>query len=110
MTPFAVDVAKWGEMTIFEQMGNIYSEVGRSFNAIRKNNLEDRDFAVVRAIDLFDATVVGLVKIKSPKTKEVLRAKDQFLTHVYDPHSTEDQRRSLEQYFLYFAIAARSNR
>lgn len=107
---YQIDQARWAKMNIFEQMGNIYSEVGRTFNSIRRNNVVDRDFASARAIDLFDATVTALVEQKSPKTKEVLRAKDQFLQAVYGDHSSEDELQSLDKYFLQFAIAARLNR
>lgn len=107
---FHIDQARWAKMTIFEQMGNIYSEVGRTFNSMRRKNNVDRDFASARAIDLFDATVTALVQQKSAKTKEVLRAKDQFLNAVYGDNVTEDELQSLDGYFLQFAIAARLNR
>lgn len=107
---YVIDQARWAKMTIFEQMGNIYSEVGRTFNSVRRNNNVDRDFASARAIDLFDATVVALLQQKSFKTKEVLRAKDQFLNAVYGDNVTEDEFQSLDKYFLQFAIAARLNR
>jgi hypothetical protein len=56
-------------------------------------------------LDLFDATVESLVSVKSHRTKEVLRARDQFLQALFvcnDP--------TIETYFIQFAIAARINR
>jgi hypothetical protein len=56
-------------------------------------------------LDLFDATVELLVRNKSHRTKEVLRARDQFLQALFvadDP--------SIETWFMQFAIAARLNR
>ncbi|HEU5187571.1 MAG TPA: hypothetical protein VFT87_03640, partial [Candidatus Saccharimonadales bacterium] len=76
---YAVDRKRWASMSIFEQMGNISSEVGRSIIAKRRNNQEDCNYAVIRALDLFDATVDDLIKQKSSRVKEVLRAKDQYL-------------------------------
>jgi hypothetical protein len=107
---YAIDQNRWRSLSIFEQMGNIYSEVGRSFNAQRKGNNADMQAATARAIELFDATAGGLVVSKSPKSKEVLRAKEQFLAIVNDKNASEKSRQSLERYFMQFAIVARLNR
>lgn len=100
---YAVDRAKWARMDIFNQMGNIYSEVGRSF----KSTGQDREQAMARAIDLFDATAAALASSKSPKLKEVLRAKEEYLRVVTDTSSTQADRQSLDSYFMHFAVAAR---
>ena len=97
-------------MSIFEQMGNIYSEVGRSIIAKQQNKQQDCDYAVVRALDLFDATVDDLVRQKSPRTREVLRAKDEYLHSIYDQHTTPDTFVDIDRYFMQFAVAARLNR
>jgi len=105
----AVDRKRWAAMSIFEQMGNIYSEVGRSLNAKRQNRSQDCEHAVIRALDLFDATVDTLIQRKSVRVKEVLRAKDQFLHAIYDKKSTPGDIASIDRYFLQYAIAARLN-
>lgn len=105
MSSYQVDRLKWSKMSIFEQMGNIYSEVGRSFNANRSNNIKQRDEAVTRALDLFDATVEGLISQNSPRSKEVLRSKDQFLQVIYG----DLDEAGVDRYFLQYAIAARKN-
>lgn len=100
---YAVNRDRWNQLSIFEQIGNIGSEVGRTLQLKRKG--QDFQAALIRTLDLFDATVEPLVKIKSHRTKEVLRARDQFLQALFvsdDP--------SLETWFLHFAIAARLNR
>lgn len=107
---YTVDRKRWAAMNIFEQMGNIYSEVGRSIIAKKHNKQQDCDFAVVRALDLFDATVDDLVKQKSPRTKEVLRAKDQYLHAIYDQPVKSDAFPDIDRYFLQYAIAARLHR
>lgn len=107
MTDYMVDRERWAHMNIFEQMGNIYSEVGRSFNAKRGGKLENETLAAARAIDLFDATVATLIKKKSVKAREVLRAKDQFLSNLYGKEFDDKDASSLEKYFLEFATAAR---
>lgn len=107
---YAVDQSKWAALTIFEQMGNIYSEVGRSFNAKKHNNDYDRDQAMSRAIDLFDATTAVLIAKKSPKSKEVLRAKEEYLGALISNDTTSLEIQNLDRYFMQFAIAARMNR
>jgi hypothetical protein len=106
MSDFAVDRKKWATMTIFEQMGNIYSEIGRSFSAKRRGDTESAQTAAIRAIDLFDATTDDLITKKSVKAKEVLRSKDQYLNIFYGD-STIQEEQSLDKYFMQFALAAR---
>jgi len=101
--PYIMNRERWNRMPIFEQLGNIGSEVGRTLKLKRQG--EDFEPALIRALDLFDATIEGLVAVKSHRAKEVLRAKEQFLMAVYD---REDP--SIEDYFMQFAIAARNSR
>ncbi len=101
------DVEKWHKMTIFAQMGNIGSEVGRAANAYNNNDASFQA-ATKRALDLFDATVTGLVSIKSPRTKEVLLARESFTSQYFSDEPAVDP--SLEQYFMQFAIADRLQR
>lgn len=100
---YSVDQLKWAKLDIFNQMGNIYSDVGRSF----KSSGNDRDLAIARAIDLFDATALALSRAKSPKLREVLRAKEEYLRLVTAPDAPDAAKQSLENYFMKFAIAAR---
>lgn len=108
--PYTIDRSRWAEMTLFEQMGNIGSEVGRSFNAKRRNNDAEKLRAIERAIDLFDATLEVLIACRSPRAKEILRAKEVYLLAVLDENGSIESERSLERYFMQFAIAARLNR
>lgn len=107
---YIVNKTKWAKLDIFNQMGNIYSEVGRSFKTQGQDNSSDHDAAVTRAIELFDVTVELLTDIKSPKAREVLRAKEQFLEVVMNTRATQESIQSLDRYFMQFAIAARLNR
>jgi hypothetical protein len=106
---YVVDQDCWSRMSIFEQMGNISSEVGRSFSAKRRGDELDCQQAVARAIDLFDATVSQLIASKSPRSKEVLRAKESFLAAIFGKTQQSDDQ-NLERYFMQYAIASRLNR
>lgn len=109
-TNYKIDLVKWSKLDIFNQMGNIYSEVGRSFKYGRQARTELRDEAVARAIDLFDATIQAQVEAKSPKAREVLLAKEQFLATITNVNASQESINSLDRYFMQFAIAARLNR
>jgi hypothetical protein len=104
---YGVDQTKWAKLDIFNQMGNIYSEVGRSFKTIGQVGSPSHNAAVSRAIDLFDATIQSQIAAKSPRAKEVLRAKEQFLLMVNDSNASPLAINSLERYFMQFAVAAR---
>lgn len=105
MNNYGVDRQKWSQLTIFEQMGNIYSEIGRTFSAKERGDLAGAEAAAVRAFDLFDATCEQLVVKKSPKLKEVLRSREQFATDFMEQENTH-----VDRYFMQFAIAARIQR
>ena len=97
-------------MSLFDQMGNISSEVGRAINAKKQNNIENMDSAIIRALDLFDATTDVLVSIKSIKVKEVLRSKDQFLTIINENNPSIKELHRIDKYFTQYAIVARLNK
>ncbi len=105
MSSHEFDKAKWQSFTIFEQMGNIGSEVGRALSAKRRGDEVAMNGAFYRGLDLFDATAEKLVRDKSPRLKEVLRARDQFSQAVL---TTDDP--DLETYFMEFAVVARAGR
>lgn len=107
---YKVDRNRWAKLSIIDQMGNISSEVGRSFNARRQGQAENENLAMVRALDLFDATIDGLVASKSIRSKEVLRSKDQYLSALLNPNFDENAGASIEKYFMQFAIASRLNK
>ncbi len=97
---YTVDRERWNRLSIFDQLGNIGSEVGRTLRLKR----EGKDFqgALIRALDLFDATTEPLIQQKSHRSKEVLRARDQFLLALFERDDP-----SIEKWFMQFAIAAR---
>ncbi len=102
MNSYQVDRQKWQALGIFEQMGNIYSEVGRTLAAKQRGDAEAAAAAAVRAFDLFDATSEGLAAQRSPKLSEVLRAREQFAA-AFTGSADQD----LGAYFVHFAVAAR---
>jgi hypothetical protein len=108
MSEHVFDQAKWQAMSIFAQMGNIGSEVGRAAKAYSTNDVASFEGATKRALDLFDATCAVLVTQKSPRLKEVLLARDQFTSQYFSDIPYVDS--GLETYFMQFAIADRMTR
>lgn len=107
---YSVDLENWSRQNIFEQLGNVSSEVGRSIQSKRLGDNEKAEQAMIRALDLFDATVSGLIKKRSPQAKEVLRAREEYLRILYSADATAKALDDINKYFLQFAIAARINR
>ena len=107
---YQVNRDRWKQFTLFEQMGNIGSEVGRTLSAGRRGDSEAVHNAMVRALDLFEATAQILALARSPRLKEVLRAKDQYLNTVLNQEFNTPNAYSLEQYFTNYALAARAGR
>ena len=103
MKLYAVNRKRWQNLTLFEQMGNIGSEVGRTFHA--KQRGERYQEAMARALDLFDATVAAKGRT-SAQLKEILRAKEEYLSAI----ENQNKQPAVEKYFMDFAIAARLNK
>lgn len=109
MSSYAMDRNTWAQYDIFEQMGNIGSEVGRSIKAHRAGKAERESRAIDRALDLFDATIECLVKQQAPhRAREVILAREQF-TDLFWGNAFERDADALERYFMGFARAARTN-
>ncbi len=104
MSSYTIDREHWKQLTFLEQMGNISSEVGRSINAKRKGQDRRAESAVERALDLFSATAEMLAEEKSPRLKEVLRARNEYLRLFYDGTFEKDAAQ-IEKYFHQFAVA-----
>ncbi len=106
MPTYEVDRDEWARRSIFDQMGNIGSEVGRAIAAHRRGNAKREAKAVDRAFDLFDATIACLVQQRSPRAREVLVARDEF-AKLFFGDSFDRDADALERYFAAFAVAAR---
>lgn len=106
MAEHVFDRQKWNAMTIFEQMGNIASEVGRALAAKRQGDQQRLRGALYRGLDLFDATADAWAGQKSPRVREILRAREFFVEAV----TTSKDDSSIESYFMQYAIAARLHR
>ena len=106
MSSHVFDREQWAQMTMFEQMGNIGSEVGRALSAKRRGKEKWMQSAFYRGLDLFDETARLWSKSQPARLRELLYAREQFTRSII----TDDEDSTLEQYFLQFAIAARRDK
>ncbi|MDP3785459.1 MAG: hypothetical protein Q8R12_05405 [bacterium] len=96
---------RWQEFSLFEQLGNVGSEVGR---AAKWQGRDDKIFqgAVERALDLFDLTLEdGRWK---GRWYEIARAREVFVDAVFGGKEYKSSLEDLEKYFMQFAFAARN--
>ncbi|MCA9349501.1 hypothetical protein KC853_00460 [Candidatus Saccharibacteria bacterium] len=102
MSSTQIDQESWSEQSVFWQLGNIGSEVGRALNSKKQGNERRSLSAFYRGIDLINATVqIWVSQGKDPY--ELLIAREQFAKSIL----TDDLDPKLEQYFMQFAIAER---
>lgn len=99
---------RWFTFSLLEQLGNIGSEVHRTLRA-----QDDRikfDFAVIRALELFDLTLRDPRWIEKKRLKEIARARELFCAAVLGSTEYSTTLEDLDKYFLQYALAARANR
>jgi hypothetical protein len=106
MTSHQYNATAWAEMDMFNQMGNIGSEVGRALSAKRQGKLDRCQAAFYRGLDLIDETAQLWAAQKHAGLRELLYAREQFVESI----TTSKLDVTLEAYFMQFAIAARNNR
>jgi hypothetical protein len=101
-----MDEERWERMTIFEQMGNAGAEVGRAMSAKKRGDNMGMMTALYRGVDLLNMTARLWARKKSPRVREILIARDQFIEAITEGRDDP----GLETYFMRFALAARLNR
>lgn len=106
---YKIDRKQWAQLGFEEQMGNIYSEVGRSIKWYRIGDKTNYEGAYRRALDLFDATS-EVLNPDSFRSREVLQARKQFIALFTSQSSTREDFDKLENYFFNYALAARADR
>lgn len=100
---------RWGLLSVSGQMANVVSEVGRTIRAYKANNSARFDASLARALELFDLTATDHRWV-GHRTREILRAREEFCRPFFDPDVSKDSAAGLERYFLHFAQAANRTR
>jgi len=102
MSNHVFDEDAWADKSLFWQLGNVGSEVGRALKGKHAGNESRMMSAFYRGMDLMNATIRARVsQNKSPR--ELLIAREQFAKSIL----TDDVDLTLEKYFMDFAVAER---
>jgi hypothetical protein len=104
---------RWFTFSFEEQMGNIGSEIGRTINAFKINDIGRQNSCFERAIELFRLTLEDN-RWQREERDEVIKSRDKFIALLTDT-SPEDEKvlselDKLDNYFLEYGIAANNNR
>lgn len=97
----------WFELSFFEQMANIGSEVERTISWKAKNNPEYSRMAFERALELLDLTIADKRNIK--RLKELLRVREALADYFEFDNEYRSTDKLWQNYFYPFNWAARLN-
>ena len=100
---------RWFELNLEEQLGNVGTEVARSARAREAGNEQRAWNALCRALELFDLTIAD-ERWHGPKRREICRAREVVADFIVGHNEYGSTARSLDAYFLPFAVAARRGR
>lgn len=93
---------KWRSYSLARQLANIGSEVGRVIFWRQKNERENLNSAIDRALELFDLTIND--KRWRNKLKEILRLREIFCDFAFQQNNFQVSSKMLSDYFLDFAL------
>lgn len=96
---------RWFKLSLYEQMGNIGTEVGRIIRAKKQNDQVALDNALYRGLELLDLTVSD--NRRKHQLKEILRAREILVDSVAERKDYNSDLASIDKYFMHFAIASR---
>lgn len=98
---------RWKELSFFEQMANIGSEVERAINWRNKNNQEYFRLAFERALELLDLTL-GSERDKN-RLRELSRLREVMVDYFAFENDYGSSDEKWHNYFYAFSFAARIN-
>lgn len=97
---------KWNELTFFQQMANIGSEVERTIKW-KDKNAEYSRLAFERALELLDFTIAD--RKNRDRLKELLRTREALADHFFFDNEYGSTDEIWRKYFFAFNWAARVN-
>lgn len=98
---------RWNQLSFFEQMANIGSEVERALNWRAKNNTDYCRQALERAFELINITLEGAKSFS--RLKELARLQEALVDYFLGENQFMSTDVLWRKYFLCFAYAARKN-
>jgi hypothetical protein len=105
--PKSVEAATWFKLSLYEQLGNVGSEVGRARKWQHKNQ-KIFEGCFFRGLELLSLTIAD--PRWRYRLKELCRAKEVLCDAYYGGHLYKSDFASLEKYFHHFAVAAQNQK
>src|SRR5262249_6761263 len=98
---------RWWELSLYEQLGNIGSEISRAIRW-RSQNPELARTALYRALELLDFTLDDARLRQSPaRLGEIARMREVVVDFFHGPNQYGSTGPSIRRYFDAFAVAGR---
>lgn len=98
---------RWAEMSFFEQMANIGSEVERTISWKEKGNRKYSQMAFKRALELLNLTIADSKNIKS--LRELTRLREILIDYFEFDNEYHSTDKNWRNYFYAFNFASRLN-
>lgn len=99
---------RWKELSFFEQMANIGSEVERTIQWKKNNNEDYSQKAFERALELLDLTIADGKNKR--RLRELLRVRETLADYFAFENLYKSTNKAWQKYFLAFGVAARMSR
>ncbi len=96
---------RWGQLSFFEQMANIGSEVERAINW-KEKKAEYSQLASDRTLELLDLTIGDKKNQSRGRLKELLRLREVLADYFYFDNVYNSNDEIWKKYFLAFNYAA----
>ena len=96
---------RWQELSFFEQMANVGSEVSRTINWKEKGNQEYSRLAFERVLELLDLTIAD--KKNKSKMKEIVRLREVLVDYFVFNNIYQSSDKNWNDYFMAFNYAVR---
>lgn len=96
---------RWSQLTFFQQMANVGSEVIRAINWKEKNKEYSR-MAIDRALELLDLTIQDKKNQQKYRLNELLRLREFLADYFYFDNTYKSTDANFNNYFLAFNYAA----
>lgn len=98
----------WQKLSLAEQLGNIGSEISRARSWEKVDNIDSRNKALARALELVDLTLKDENRLSS--LKELARLREVISDNLIKNQQYNIYLEALEKYCLDFALVARLGR
>lgn len=97
---------RWKEFSLAIQLANVGSEVGRALKAKENGDAPKLQYCLDRALELIDLTIAD--PKHHTRLREICRLREVICDYFFGGNTFHSTPLSFENYFMYFAIAART--